>query len=45
MTAQTRESFANIAILLDKAKRQHAPATSCTLQGLDYRVYIRHGAN
>lgn len=43
VAAQTRETFANITILLDEAQRQHAAAF--TLQQLDYRVYIRHAAD
>ena len=42
--AQTRETVANIAVLVEQA-RQLAPAAGYTLAGLDYRVYIRHAAD
>lgn len=43
VAAQTRETFANITILLDEARQRHG--TAFTLQQLDYRVYIRHAAD
>nr|WP_294864592.1 hypothetical protein [uncultured Pseudogulbenkiania sp.] len=44
VVAQTRETVANIAVLVEQAK-QLAPAAGYTLAGLDYRVYIRHAAD
>lgn len=44
VVAQTRESVANIAVLVEEA-RQLAPAAGYTLAELDYRVYIRHAAD
>ncbi|MCW3481206.1 hypothetical protein OL229_16815 [Neisseriaceae bacterium JH1-16] len=44
VVAQTRETVANIAVLVEQA-RQLVPAAGYTLDGLDYRVYIRHAAD
>ncbi|SMF25695.1 chorismate transformation enzyme, FkbO/Hyg5 family [Pseudogulbenkiania subflava] len=44
VVAQTRETVANIAVLVEQA-RQLAPAAGYALAGLDYRVYIRHAAD
>ena len=44
VAAQTAETFANIAILLEQANRRQ-PRRSFTLAGLDYRVYVRHAAD
>ncbi|WP_246043387.1 hypothetical protein [Aquitalea aquatilis] len=42
--AQTRETIANIAVLLEQANRQHQ-GQPYTLATLDYRVYIRHATD
>jgi len=42
--AQTRETIANIALLLEQANHQRQ-GQPYTLAALDYRVYIRHAAD
>ncbi|MFC3533868.1 hypothetical protein ACFOLG_17010 [Vogesella facilis] len=44
VVAQTRETMANIRVLLEQAQ-QLAPTAGYSLAGLDYRVYIRHAAD
>jgi len=44
VVAQTRETVANIAVLVEQA-RLVAPEAGYALDGLDYRVYIRHAAD
>lgn len=42
--AQTRETIANITVLLEQANQQQQ-GQPYTLAGLDYRVYIRHATD
>ncbi|MEQ6292141.1 hypothetical protein ACFPAG_16160 [Vogesella sp. GCM10023246] len=44
VVAQTRETVANISVLVEQAQRL-TPAADYSLAGLDYRVYIRHAAD
>ena len=44
VAAQTRETMANIAVLVAEANR-HRPGSPFALAQLDYRVYIRHPAD
>ncbi|WP_231895196.1 hypothetical protein [Vogesella sp. LIG4] len=44
VVAQTRETMANITVLVEQA-RQLAPDAGYSLAGLDYRVYIRHAVD
>lgn len=41
VVAQTKETVANLAVLIDQANLGH-PASPYTLQDLIYRVYVRH---
>ena len=44
VVAQTQETMANLAALLDQANRQQ-PAAHWRLDGLIYRVYLRHASD